>query len=141
MKIRINPKVTCIQSNVSNEIVQIFLCYFSVKVITSNVVGNESVQDSVLDYAAQDARNAEEQRNNEIRASIRSLKTNLMITLVIIVSAILIEPLPQYAKAYVISFVKAASPVITMVANFGKVQEFLLDLKENFRLKCCGQEV
>lgn len=81
---------------------------------------------------------SEEQRNNEIQASIRSLKTNLLITFVIIVVAIITDPMPQYAKAYVISFVKAASPVMTMVVNFGKVKEYLNDVRESFRLRCYG---
>jgi len=64
-------------------------------------VGEDHAQDP-------DARiRAENQRQNEIRASIRSLKTNILIVLVIIISAVMTDPMPYKVRAYVISFLKA----------------------------------
>lgn len=98
----------------------------------------DTVQSSETIQADLNARDkAEEQRQNEIRASIRSLKTNLLITFVIMVCSAITDPMPHYMRAYVISFIKAMSPVITMAANFGKVKEYLNDIKENFRLEFC----
>ncbi len=102
---------------------------------------SNSISSSSFDFGTQNNRNAEEQRNNEIRASIRSLKTNLLIPLVIALSATIIDPLPLHSKAYVMSLIKAVSNVTTIVVNFGKVKQFLFDVKENLPFKCCEQEV
>jgi len=103
----------------------------SIHQIELQIIDESRVQDP---NEIRDARlRAENQRQNEIRASIRSLKTNILIVLVIIIFAVInTDPMPYNVRAYIISFVKASSPVITTVANFGKVKEYLSDIKEIF---------
>lgn len=75
----------------------------------------------------------DEKRNSEIRASLRSLKTNLMIIVVTLASAAILNHSPHEINTPIISAIKASSPVVTMFANFGKVKEYIEELKESFR--------
>lgn len=93
----------------------------------------------------------EERRNNEIRASMRSLKTNFIIFIALPVFAAIVRYLPEEIHLPIISALKATSPVATMAVNFGKFKQNLEELKEalksnfnyyvgkrHFSCKVCG---
>jgi hypothetical protein len=48
-------------------------------------------------------------------------------------TAPIVQFLPQEIYLPIISAIKAASPVVTMAANFGKVKECLMELKEGIK--------
>jgi len=69
--------------------------------------------------------NAQEKRSSQINAAIKSLETNLILSICI---ALIIFAAYSYSHASVVvvlSLVKGSAPILTTVANFGKIQEMI----------------
>ena len=80
-----------------------------------------------------------ERYNAEVNAAMRSLKTNITLSIVFFIVFILISFLSETAKIFVVSGLKGFAPVLSTMANFGKIQQVFLLYWKNFTqiiIKC-----
>ena len=80
--------------------------------------------DSELEGLERDRSN--EQRRSEINAAVRSLETNVLLILTLAVVFVLYFHVLNFTnKALMLSLYKSLAPILTAVANFGKIQNVL----------------
>ena len=82
---------------------------------------------------------ATEKRRSEINAAVRSLKTNvLLIATLAVVFVLYFRVLNFTNKALMLSMYKSLAPILTAIANFGKIQNvlssYLVNIKEKLKL-------
>jgi hypothetical protein len=64
----------------------------------------------------------EERREAEINAALRSLKTNLILCATFVAVYSSFSFMPDLAIVLIVSVMKSATPIITALVNFGKLQ-------------------
>jgi len=69
--------------------------------------------------------NNEEAVTAEIAATARSLKTNLVLSFVFIFILLLLAHFSETLTVLIISTLKGLVPILTTIANFGKIQNVL----------------
>ena len=72
------------------------------------------------------------QRRMEINAAILSLKTNLLLCAIFLFVFVFTFVLPQTLSIIIITTLKGQIPVLTSVANFGKIQQIFTVYLDNF---------
>ena len=78
-----------------------------------------------------------ERAQAEISASIRTLKTNLvMITAFVLLLVLYLKIQSWTTRVVIMAFYKGLVPIITTIANFGKIRSVLAMYYKNFDL-CC----
>jgi hypothetical protein len=66
-----------------------------------------------------------EQKKGEINAAIRSLKTNLTLCFILIMTFLLMPVLNPTFGNIMISFMKGFVPILTTISNFGKIKKLI----------------
>ena len=87
---------------------------------------------------------AEEKRSEaEIASSLRSLKTNAVLSLVLGIGILFLAlPMNDWRTFYtllVFTELKGLMPILTTVTNFGTVRSVLGEFLSDLRLKCSGR--
>jgi hypothetical protein len=72
-----------------------------------------------------------EQKKGEINAAIRSLKTNLTLCFILIMTFLLMPVLNPTFGILMISLMKGFVPILTTILNFGKIQNLILSYWNN----------
>jgi hypothetical protein len=62
---------------------------------------------------------------SEIAAAARSLKTNLILSLVFIIGFYFLASFSEILTVVIVSAMKGLVPILTTIANFGKIQHVL----------------
>ena len=87
-----------------------------------------------------ESRAEDKRRDAEIASSLRSLKTNAVLSLVLIAAFLFLAfPMSDWRTFYtllVFSEMKGLMPIMTTVANFGTVQSILSEFWRDLKLKC-----
>ena len=65
------------------------------------------------------------QKKAEINAAIRSLKTNLTLCFILIMTFLLMPVLNPTFGTIMISFMKGFVPILTTISNFGKIKNLI----------------
>ena len=65
------------------------------------------------------------QNEAEINAAIRSLKTNLILCLILILIFALLPALNQTFSTFLVSLMKGFVPILTTISNFGKIKSLV----------------
>lgn len=68
----------------------------------------------------------QERQRAEINASIRSLETNTVLAVIIIVTYLLAAVFSNSASLIILTLLKGFTPILTTIANFGKIQELYM---------------
>jgi hypothetical protein len=81
-----------------------------------------------------------EKRNAEVSAAVRSLKTNLFLCATFVFAYSMFAFLPDILIVLIVSIMKGATPILTAIVNFGKLQNMLKLYWEN-TIQVCRKSV
>ncbi len=66
-----------------------------------------------------------EKSNAEVSAAVRSLKTNLFLCAAFVFAYSMFAFLPDILIVLIVSIMKGATPILTAIVNFGKLQNMV----------------
>jgi hypothetical protein len=95
----------------------------------SNSIGRPTIGQSQMQFDKKEA----EKLNAEITASIRSLETNLVLVTLIIATFLFGTIFSEGSFAIIFIVLKGFTPVLTTIANFGKIRLLFTSYCENFK--------